>query len=534
MNLGKHTLKFGTRLRATKDNNDSTTKFNSGYTFGSLQSYQTTLMELAAGTPFTDGPKYYSLSYNTIGSAQAEVTYFDAGLFVQDDWRIRPTLTFSYGLRYESQNNFSDHADFAPRIGVAWGIGGNGKNKAPKMVLRAGWGIFYDRFSSDQILQQELQNGITQQIYLIQNPGFFNPNAVVPPSQFSNLTNSPQTIYKLNPNLRAPYTMQTGVSLERNLGRFANVAVTYLNARGIHQFYTNYINPNPPTPEPIFYQYQSEGIFKQNQFIVNSSVRLPTKVSVSLFGYYTLNYANSDTSGPNNIPSNPTNVLEDYGRAAFDVRQRLFVGGSIGLPRGFRFSPFLIASSGNPFNITNGEDPFGDSAFNARPYQASCAAPVSSNIVQTKYGCFSLVANGQPVIPIYDADGPGRFALNVRLSKTIGLGKKMESQNTGGPGGPGGGGTFGRGPGGPGGGGRGGGGRGGGPGFGGFDSNSSGRRYGLTFSVAAQNVFNNVNLGTPIGNLTSPLFGESNSLAGRPFSTNTSNRRLDLQVSFNF
>jgi len=206
------------------------------------------------------------------------------------------------------------------------------------------------------------------------------------------------------------------------------------------------------------------------------------------------------------------------------------------LPRGFRLSPFLIASTGNPFNITTGQDLFGDNAFNARPYKASCGAPVSSNVMQTKYGCFSLVANGQPVIPIYDATGPGRFALNVRLSKTIGLGAKKEGQNTSGPGGPGGGGgTFGRGPGGQGGPGGGRGGRGGGgPGFGGFDSNNTGRRYGLTFSVAAQNVFNNVNLGTPVGNLSSPLFGESNSLAGRPFSTNTSNRRLDLQVSFNF
>lgn len=530
MNFGKHALKFGGRLRATKDDNEANAHFNSAYTFGSLQSYQTTLTDIAGGLPLTDGPSYYSLSYNTVGAARAEVTYFDAGLFVQDDWRIKPNITFSYGLRYEGQNYLGDHKDFAPRFGLAWGIGGDGKSKAPKTVLRAGWGIFYDRFASDLVLNQELQNGLIQQNYLIQNPGFFNPNAVVTPAQIPNPTTSPQTTYVLNPNLRTPYTMQTGISLERQLGKFANVAVTYLNSRGNHELYTNFINSNPagqPPPSQIFYQYQSEGTFKQNQFIINSSIRLPTRISVSLFGYYTLNYANSDTNGAGSIPSNPMNLSQDYGRAAFDTRQRLFVGGSIGLPKGFRFSPFLIASSGSPFNITTGEDLYGASTFNARPYFASCSATPVPNVVQTKYGCFSLIPNGEALIPIYDATGPDRFALNARVSKTFGFGKKLEGPNNGAQGGPGPGGTFGRGP--------GGGGRGGpGGGRGGFDSGSSGQRFSLTFAVSAQNLFNNVNLNNPTGNLSSPLFGVSNSLAGRPFSSNTSNRRLDLQVTFNF
>ena len=531
MNFGKHAMKFGSRVRVTKDENVANSRFNSAYTFSSLQSYQTTLLETAAGQPLTDGPSYYSLSYNTAGTARADVTYFDAGLFVQDDWRIKPNITVSYGLRYEGQNYLGDHADFAPRFGIAWGIGGDGKNKAPKTVVRAGWGIFYDRFSPDLVLRQELQNGVIQQNYLIQNPGFFNPNAAVPPSQFPNVSASPQTTYTLNPNLRSPYTLQTGISLERQLGKFANVAVTYLNARGNHQLYSNFSNPNTAgltPPSQIFYQYQSEGVFKQNQLVVNGSVRLPTRISVSLFGYYTLNYANGDTNGAGSIPSNPNNLSEDYGRAAFDTRQRLFMGGSIGLPKGFRFSPFMIASSGSPFNITTGQDPYGDSTFNARPYFANCSATPIPNVVQTKYGCFSLVPNGEAIIPIYDATGPDRFALNVRLSKTFGFGKKLEERNSSAQGGPGPGSTFGRGPGGPGRGGPGPGGR------GGFDSASSGQRYSLTFSASAQNLFNNVNLNNPTGNLSSPLFGISNSLAGRPFSSNTSNRRLDVQVVFSF
>jgi len=112
---------------------------------------------------------------------------------------------------------------------------------------------------------------------------------------------------------------------------------------------------NFPEAGNIF-QYQSEGIFKQNQVIVNGSIRMGAKLS--LFGYYTLNYANSDTSGAGSFPSIPGELQEDYGRASYDIRHRLFVGGTIGLPRGFRLSPFLIASSGIPFNITSGTDPY--------------------------------------------------------------------------------------------------------------------------------------------------------------------------------
>jgi len=67
--------------------------------------------------------------------------------------------------------------------------------------------------------------------------------------------------------------------------------------------------------------------------------------------------------------------------------------------------------------------------------------------------------------------------------------------------------------------------------FGGTPSNY---RYNLTFGVNARNVFNNVNVSNPVGNLSSPIFGESNGLAGRPFSSSTANRIIDLQVSFNF
>jgi hypothetical protein len=327
-----------------------------------------------------------------------------------------------------------------------------------------------------------------------------------------------------DPNLRTPYIIQSGVSVERQLTKSANMAVTYLDSRGFHQFYTNFINanaPGAPPPSQILYQFQSEGIFRQRQLIVNGSVRMGAKLS--LFGYYVLNFSNSDTSGPTYVPSDPLNPALDYGRSSYDYRNRVFIGGTVGLPKGFRLSPFVIASSGIPFNITTGQDIFGDAQFNARPSLAACSGTLASNIVQTKFGCFNVSPQpGDQLIPINDATGSSRFTLNFRLSKTFGFGKAKETAAAG-LGGPGGGSTFGRGP--------GGGGHGGWRG--GFDA-SSNRRYSLTFSANIRNVFNNVNLAIPVGDLSSPLFGSANGLAGGPFNSNTANRRIDLQATFSF
>lgn len=564
VNVGKHAIKYGGRLRDTTDDNFSSASFNGKYVFGSrpnpgasappacavltpavgsqitgIQAYQITVNCQAQGVPMSTiianggGASYYSLNSNARGAAEANINWFDGALFLQDDWRLRSNLTLSTGLRYETQNNLGDHADFAPRIGIAWGLGG-GKNKSPKTVLRVGYGIFYDRFTSDLVLTQQLQNGIIQQQFQVQNPSFFDPNTTIQVQ--SQASTTPQVVYVPNAQLRTPYIMQVGATVERQLSKYANLSVTYLNSRGVHEFYTNYV-PNPlvpPTTPQITYEYSSGGIFKQNQVIVNSRVQMGTRLS--LWGYYTLNYANSDTSGAGYIPSTPCGapglpsglpcgIDEDYGRASFDVRHRAFVGGSIGMPWGLRASPFLIAQSGSPFNITTGQDVYGINTYNARPTVGTCGA---TGVISTPYGCFNQVAQlGQPGIPINEETGPPHFTLNMRFSKTFGFGEKKETAARGGSGG----GTFGRGPGGP---------HGDHGGGGMFGGNPSDNRYNLTFSVNARNIFNYVNLNNPVANLGSKVcdlpgcFGQSSSLAGGPFSSSTANRLIYLQCQFNF
>ena len=573
MTLGKHLLKFGGRLRATQDTNIADSNFNGTFSFGTrpnpncpavppagappclpltgIQAYQITVQSLAGANPLPfsqimdlgGGASQYSI---TLGTGQANVSYVDAGLYVQDDWRVRQNLTLSAGLRYETQNNIGDHADFAPRLALAWGLGAKGKNP-PKLVLRAGWGIFYDRFTSDSVLTQQRLNGLVQQQFIIINPQFFLNDAPKTLAQLQAL--GPQaapSVYAPNPNLRTPYLMQTGVTVERQLTKSATLTLTYLNSRGAHQFFTENINApmctvlpcNPSdtvgNPRPIpgagnIFQYQSEGIFKSNQLILNTSIRAGTRLTFN--AYYALTYADSDTGGIGAFPSQNNDISLDYGRAAFAIRHRVFFAGSWSLPRGFRLSPFLIATSGAPLNLLSGQDVNGDSIFNDRPAFASNAS-IAKNVVNTKFGSFdTLPQPGETLVPVNFLTGPDRFSLNLRLSKTFGFGKKGEATNAGGDGGRGGGGRGGPGPGrgGPGVGLGPGGGRGGG--FFGGDAAGSNSRYNLTFSVSARNVLNKINLQNPVTNLSSPLFGTSNALVPQQF---YQYRRIDLQATFSF
>ena len=224
--------------------------------------------------------------------------------------------------------------------------------------------------------------------------------------------------------------------------------------------------------------------------------------------------------------------MQDYGRASFDIRHRLFLGGTIGLPYALQLNPFLVVNSGGPFNVTVGQDLNADSIFNDRPAFANTSTPANDTRA-TSLGDFNVAPAGESVIPINYGDGPAAVSLNLRLSRTFGFGPEVKSGAArgagGGPGGYGGGGRGGP----PGGGlgGRGLSGAGGNP----FGQNTAvSRRYNLTLTASARNIFNHINYGAPVGNLNSPVFGESNSLASGPFASGNAIRRIDLQVTFSF
>lgn len=556
LSLGNHAVKFGGRLRHSNLTDFTNSNFNGTFVFAgvppvlaadratvlvpgltSIQQYQQFLRGAAGITP----------SQFTIagGNPQVGVTQTDFGGFVQDDWRYRPNLTLSAGLRYETQTNIHDKTDFAPRISFAYSPGG-GANSQPKTVLRGGGGLFYDRFSENLVLTADRFNGVNQQQFIVQNPTFFTNN--IPTISQLQASQSPQTIRRIAPDLRTPYTMQAAFSVERQLPYSTTLSVSYIGTRTLHLLRSR--NINAPLPGTVvlnargqvisaqypfgaaagnIYEFDSSGRLNQNQLII--FVRNNFNKYLSFSANYTFGKANSDTDGAGSFPANPYDFTGEYGRSSFDVRHRFFFFGNISLPHGFRLSPLVFASTGRPINIIIGRDLNGDTLFTDRPAFATDLTRPSVRV--TPFGAFDLSPlPGETIIPRNFAEGPGSFSFNLRLSKTIGFGPSKESAANGNQqGGAGGrGGRGGRGGGGspvgfPGGGGRG----------GMFGDTGTDKRYNLTFSIFARNLFNRVNLATPSGNLSSPFFGQSTAIAGG-FGENPAggNRQIELQLRFSF
>ncbi len=538
---GHHLLQIGGFLRNVRRREDTNANFNGTFTFNSLTDYQQTEKALAAGQSMAQiqaagyGPSQFNV---TAGNLGASVNRIDGSLFVGDDWKVSPRLTASYGLRFETENVISDQADWAPRFGLSWAMG---KGSQPKTILRAGWGLFYERFDDDQMIVAARLNGTNQTTYIVNQPQFF-PNAP-PLSSLSASSQSLPTIYRLAPNLRSPYDMDTAISVERQVAHNATASLTYLNSRGEHEFLTNDVNaPLPGTFDPgnpnsgtrphgnaagNIYQYQSAGIFRQNQLIAN--VHVSAGQRFSLFGYYVLNSSHSDSSGVDNFASNPWNIMQDYGRAHSDIRNRAAIGGTAALPLALRLSSMLIAASGQPFSILLPQDLYGTGIHNARPSLATPSTP-PANVVDTRFGSFNIAPGPQDTpIPANTGIGPANFMLNLRASRTFGFGGEGGRSHGGedtaqgaqqphharglGGRGLGGGGDFGLG-------------------------GATNHRYALTVGASALNVLNTANLAPPESTLGSPLFGQSISLATGPYAAQVgnpvANRLVNLSLELSF
>jgi hypothetical protein len=405
---GKHTWKWGGRVRYSGLTDASLSDFAGTFTFYTLQQYAQALTQAAY-------PSQFSLN---AGTPATRVPQTDVGMFFNDDWHIRANLTVSCGLRYEAQTNIGDRRDWAPRFALAWRL------DAAKTVLRAGFGTFYDRIPATVTLNSIRYNGVTQQSYLILDPRFFP--AVPSPADLQGSA-QPQELQSVYSGIQAPRLYQASIGIERQWNAAARTAVSWIGSRGVHLLNSRNINAPvdgayPFGDESIRLLTESAGLSSQNQLMVQTNVNAK---GATLFGSYTLSYGADDNEG---APANPYDLRAEWGPSSYGaIRHRLASGGSVAAPWGFSVSPFLIVNSGMPYNITTGLDP-GDTGFPAaRPALLAGIAAGACNganlVYAAAFGCFDLLPPpGMAVIGRNFATGPPAVNIGLRIAHTWAFG----------------------------------------------------------------------------------------------------------------
>ena len=134
------------------------------------------------------------------------------------------------------------------------------------MIFRGGFGVFYKRFASSDILTSLRENGAREQVYFCANPDFFP--SIAPDAACLDTATAP-TVYRVSPHLHTPIQMQGMVSVEHSFGRFGSLATSYYPRRQFHEL--DSLNLNAPLPDTgvrpyggtqNVYQFSSDGISK--------------------------------------------------------------------------------------------------------------------------------------------------------------------------------------------------------------------------------------------------------------------------------
>jgi hypothetical protein len=526
---GTHTVRFGVRWTNTASQDYSPANFGGTFTFlggngpeldannqpipgtsvpiTSLEQYRRTLLFQSLGYPIATiqalggGASEFSIAGGNPYAAASD-RQFEA--FVQDDWRVRPNVTISIGLRHEQQTEYTnDPVPVAPRLGLAWSPHSTAA-KPGKTVIRLGAGVFFDRFGTNPAIQAAHYNGVNEQQYLIADPNFL-PGSI-PSLATLAAQQQPPVTWRISPDLKPDIDTIEAATLERQVGHKSTLTTTYLHITGNHfPIIVNINTPYPGTYDPNnplsgvrpygnaagnIFQYESDGIYRQKLTFVKWETKIDKRLSLT--ANYTLQFSEHDGNWMA-TPSNPYNFKADYGRAGYDRRHQLNLVGSIQLPLHLQLSPMLIMASGAPYDLTVGHDLNGDSFGTDRPAFATDLSRPS--VVFTRFGAFDTdPMPGQTIVPHNYLMGKGMWNVNARLGRTWALDRKPAA--TSGSGG------------------------------------SAEGRYKLNVNINVNNVFNHLNPGGYVGDLSSPLFGQPTTPL--LFSETSNLRKVQFGTSFSF
>lgn len=265
---GRHTVKFGGDFSHVFDRIRNLRTETGSYTYSNINDFIIDYVNwqspfaastVACSTSTRFAGKCYTSNYaQGIGIPGIDLAMNEVALFVQDDFRVNPRLTFNLGLRWEYQklpgvqlpnsaltvipydgrtlneatSTLPDDKDnFGPRVGFAFDIFGDGKTS-----LRGGIGIYYGRLMMAQIFNAMINTGNPGgqgQISISQtasNAPIF-PN-VINPANFAIPSNANIQFYAKN--FQNPTITQYDVILERQIMKNTVVSFSYLGSLGRH------------------------------------------------------------------------------------------------------------------------------------------------------------------------------------------------------------------------------------------------------------------------------------------------------------
>jgi len=261
---GDHNLKFGYDVNFDRIFNFFPGLFSGQFTFNPPAGQTTGYSNFAANNPA-------SFTQNFAGTGTSGGTTHpnikELGLFVQDDWRVTPKLTFNLGLRYDVQKldkpsvfnpdsrlasnalglpidtttSVDDNNNLGPRVGFSYAFNQN-------TVVRGGYGVFVGRTPAIMLGTSHSQNGVqvtgvSLTCTVVNNPCPIYPNVFTSAPAIGGLTPS---LYLFSRDYAQPYVQQGRLGVERELWANMSLSVSYLYYRGVHLSRTRDINLNPP------------------------------------------------------------------------------------------------------------------------------------------------------------------------------------------------------------------------------------------------------------------------------------------------
>jgi hypothetical protein len=447
---GRHLWKGGVDFNAVDHPNSSLPlHFGGRYIFTPLPAIPGLLpTPLTALQAFSLGlPAAYVQGF---GNPEAPYLTQDVATFVQDQWRLSPSVTLNSGLRYQKQfwpaRTYSvppigsypippDSNNLAPRLGIAWDPAKDGRFR-----LHAAYGIYYDNIISATVGVADIVNGAPNGVRTLvlrfpQSVGAWTaPGHRLPEPPAGTY---PSLIFAIDPNLKTSYSHQLSFGSERQLGSETTLSANFVYSRGFNQLGTIDFNPIVTSlgpgrrPQDIgavagtsasILQYTSYGESWYRGLIVSMGRRLAGRSQ--FLATYVLSKTEDNSSdfqsaflpqnnGAGRNPADTRGLPQGFdpslerGPSLQDQRHRFVFSGAYEGPYGVRLSGLVSAGSGVPFNILAGSDLNGDGDGGNFPTDRARVNP----------------ADPSTTVPRNAGRLPSEVTVDIRLSRRFRAGK---------------------------------------------------------------------------------------------------------------